>query len=95
MENTVAEMARESGIMRLVLKAIRAAVRAGMPAGTPDDSPDLRMTLASTTEAPLSSVVISSGLHACLFEGLVDMANGHPFRGLRKVMRMKTNGRSL
>ena len=44
------------------------------------------MMLSSSVGSPLRSMMISSGMKGSLFYGLLDMANGHFFRGLGKII---------
>lgn len=81
MDNTVAEMMGESFVMRCLYRAIKRVISRRFGGERNSPAPELRMYLAFCTDSPLRSMQISTGLKGCRFRGLLDMANGHPFRG--------------
>jgi beta-glucosidase len=44
------------------------------------------MMMASSVGAPLRSMQISGGMKGGLMQGLLEMANGHFIRGIRKMI---------
>ncbi len=86
MEHTMDELKDHSLIMRIMYTATVAVIKKGLPKGTPDDAPELRMMVAASTQTPLACIISSSGMAPQLFEGMLDMANGHFFRGLRHIL---------
>jgi hypothetical protein len=47
------------------------------------------MMMACSVGSPLRSMQISSGIRGELLQGLLDMANGHYLRGLKKILKRK------
>ena len=45
------------------------------------------MLIASSAGAPLRSMQISGGMKDGLMQGLLEMANGHFFRGIWKMIK--------
>lgn len=45
------------------------------------------MLMESSAGGPLRSMQISGGIKGGLMQGLLDMANGHFFRGVKKMIR--------
>ncbi|MCD7954698.1 MAG: glycoside hydrolase family 3 C-terminal domain-containing protein [Lachnospiraceae bacterium] len=86
MENTVVEMKPYSLVMRIMYTAMIQVIKKGLPEDVSEDSPEYRMMVASSTDTPLSSVIISSNMNPQIFEGLLEMANGHYLRGIRKLL---------
>lgn len=87
MEDTVEEMKNESFVMKLMYNASAMVIKKGVGGKiTEDNEADYRMMLSSSVGSPLRSMMISSGMKGGLFYGLLDMANGHVFRGLGKII---------
>ena len=87
MEDTVEEMKNESFVMKLMYNASAMVIKKGVGGKiTEDNEADYRMMLSSSVGSPLRSMMISSGMKSGLFYGLLDMANGHFFRGLGKII---------
>ncbi|MCR5145194.1 MAG: beta-glucosidase [Lachnospiraceae bacterium] len=87
MDNTVEEMKDFSLIMKIMYKATESVIAKGFGGKVDYSNPDFKMMMKSSAGGPLRSMQISSGKQGGLFEGLLDMANGHMFRGLIKMMR--------
>ncbi len=85
MDNTVEEMKDFSFIMKVMYKAVEATVAKGFGGKADYGNPEFRMLMASSAGAPLRSMQISGGMKGSLMQGLLDMANGHFFRGIRKM----------
>lgn len=86
-DSTVAEMSKTSLIMRLVYKAMEWAIARRCDGKVNYDNPEFRMQMASSAGASISSMRINAMLRAYVFEGMLEMANGHVLRGLRLMMR--------
>lgn len=87
MEDTVEEMKNESFVMKLMYNASAMVIKKGVGGKiTEDNEADYRMMLSSSVGSPLRSMMIGSGMKGSLFYGLLDMANGHFFRGLGKII---------
>ena len=86
MENTVEEMKDYSLIMKIMFKAVEATVAKGYGGKKDYDNPNFRMQMASSAGAPIRSMMISGGMKGGVLPGMVEMANGHFFRGIRKMI---------
>lgn len=51
------------------------------------ENPDFRMMMASSAGSPLRSMQISGGMKGGIMSGLLEMANGHFFRGIGRMMK--------
>jgi len=87
MDNSVMEMKDASFVMKIVYKAIEATVAKGFKGRKKDDDPDYRMMINASAGAPLRSLQISGGIRGGVFKGLLEMANGHVFRGIGKMLK--------
>ena len=87
LDNSLMEMREESRLMGVICGVISRFILWKCGGRKAADSPEARMLLASSVEAPLRCVQISSGISGGWFQGLVDMANGHFFRGVGRMLR--------
>lgn len=83
MDNTVEEMKEFSLIMKIMYKAVEKTVAKGFGGKADYENPDFRMMMASSAGSPLRSMQISGGMKGGIMNGLLEMANGHFFRGIR------------
>ena len=86
MDNTVMEMKDYSLIMKIMFKAVEATVAKGYGGKRDYDNPNFRMQMASSAGAPIRSMMISGGMKGGVLPGMLEMANGHFFRGIRKMI---------
>ncbi len=86
MENTTMEMKDYSLVIKIMYASTVAVIRKGLPKNTPEDAPEFKMMVASSTDTPLCCVISSAGMDPKIFEGLLEMANGHYIRGIRKMI---------
>ena len=86
MENTVEEMKDYSLIMKIMFKAVEATVAKGYGGKRDYENPNFRMQMASSAGAPIRSMMISGGMKGGVLPGMLEMANGHFFRGIRKMI---------
>lgn len=87
MDSTVLEMQKHSWIMRRVFQLTKRVIASGFE-GKPDPSdPAYKMMLTTAVDCALRSMAINAHLHESLFEGLLEWANGHFFRGIGKMFR--------
>ena len=86
MENTVMEMKDYSLIMKIVFKATELVVAKGNGGKIDYENPEFRMMINASAGGPLRSMQISSGMKGGIFTGLLEMANGHFFRGVWKMI---------
>ena len=87
MDNTVEEMKDYSFIMKIMFKAVEATVAKGYGGKKDYDNPNFRMQMASSAGAPIRSMMISGGMKGGVLPGMLEMANGHFFRGIRKMIK--------
>ena len=87
MDNTVIEMKDYSLIMKIMFKAVEATVSKGYGGKRDYDNPNFRMQMASSAGAPIRSMMISGGMKGGVLPGMLEMANGHFFRGIRKMIK--------
>ena len=87
MEDTVEDMKNESLIMKLMYFSTKLVIKKGIGGKiTQENEATYRMMLSSSAGSPIRSMAISGGIKSGIMEGLVDMANGHFFKGLGRIM---------
>ncbi|HPX25733.1 MAG TPA: beta-glucosidase [Treponemataceae bacterium] len=87
MDNSIEEMKDYSLIMKIMYKAIEKTIAKGCGGKADYSNPQFIMLMNSSCGGPLRGLQISGGIKGKLFEGLLDMANGHFLRGLLKLAR--------
>ena len=87
MDNTVQEMKDHSLIMKIMHFAVESII-AGSFGGKKDyTNPEFRMMINASVGGPLRGMQISGGIKGGIMPGLLEMANGHFFRGIRKMIK--------
>lgn len=86
MDNTVMEMKDYSLIMKIMYKAVETTIAKGFGGKADYENPEFRMLIESSAGGPLRSMQISGGMKGGLMQGLLEMANGHFFRGIKKMI---------
>jgi beta-glucosidase len=86
MDNTVMEMKDYSLIMKIMYKAVESTVAKNFGGKRDYENPDFRMMMNSSAGAPLRSMQISGGIKGGVLPGMLEMANGHWIRGIRKMI---------
>ena len=86
MDNTVMEMKDHSLIMKIMFKAVEATIAKGYGGKKDYENPNFRMQLASSAGAPIRSMQISGGMKGGVLPGMLEIANGHFFRGIWKMI---------
>lgn len=86
MENTVEEMKEYSFIMKMMYISTEAVIARGFDGKKDYNNPDFKMLMKSSAGGPLRSMKISGGIKGGLLEGMLEMANGHFLRGVRKML---------
>ncbi len=86
MDNTVIEMKDHSLIMKIMFKAVEATIAKGYGGKKDYENPNFRMQLASSAGAPIRSMMISGGMKGGVLPGMLEMANGHFFRGIWRMI---------
>ena len=87
MDNTVMEMKDYSLIMKIMFRAVESTIAKGYGGKRDYDNPNFRMQMASSAGAPIRSMMISGGMKGGVLPGMLEMANGHFFRGIRKMIK--------
>ena len=87
MDNTVMEMKDHSLIMKIMFKAVEATIAKGYGGKKDYENPNFRMQLASSAGAPIRSMQISGGMKGGVLPGMLEMANGHFFRGIWRMIK--------
>ncbi|HRR36093.1 MAG TPA: glycosyl hydrolase, partial [Clostridia bacterium] len=87
MNNTVMEMKDYSFVMKIMVKVVERIVAKVNGCKVDYDNPDFRMMINSSLGAPLRSMQIAGGVKDGIMQGLLDMANGHFFRGIGKMIK--------
>lgn len=85
MDSTVEEMKNHSLLMKIMYKAVEMVIAKGFGGKADYENPEFRMLMASSVGSPLRSMQISGGIKGGLFQGVLEMANGHFFRGIKKM----------
>lgn len=86
MDNSVEEMRQEAWIMRIMYQATERVIRKGMGKITQENEAEFKMMMFSSAGSPLRSMMISGGIKGGLLPGLLEIANGHFFRGIGKML---------
>ena len=87
MENTVMEMKDYSLIMKLMYKIVEIVVARGF-GGKPDyTNSSFKMMFYSAVDCSLNGMKNNAAMQNHVFEGLLLMANGHFFQGVREMLR--------
>ncbi len=87
MDNTVEEMKDYSLIMKIMYKSTESVIAKQFGGKKDYDNPEFKMLMKSSAGGPLRSMQISGGIKGGLFEGLLEMANGHFFKGLVRMLK--------
>lgn len=90
MEMSTMEMKDKSKVMNMMYKGTEKTIAQAFGGVADYSNPTFRMMMMSGADAPLRAAVISSSgaFPANVAEGMLELANGHPIRGLKK-MRQK------
>lgn len=87
MDNTVMEMKDYSLVMKIMFKAVESTVAKGFGGKKDYENPDFRMMINASAGAPLRSMQISGGMKGGVLPGMLEMANGHFFRGIWRMIK--------
>lgn len=88
MENSSMEMKDLSAVMGIVFKATERIMARSFGGKADYEDPTFKMMVMSGADAPLRAAVLSScgALPARVAEGLLEMANGHPLKAIKKMI---------
>lgn len=87
MDDSVAEMCKDSLVMEVLYKTVENTVAKGTGGKKDYNNPEFRMLMASSAGGPLRSMQISGGIKGGLMKGLLYMANGHFLKGIAVMIR--------
>lgn len=87
MDNTVMEMKDYSLMMKIMFKAVETTIAKGFGGKKDYENPEFRMLMNSSAGSPLRSMMISGGIKGGVMPGMLEIANGHFFRGVWKMIR--------
>ena len=87
MENSILEMKDESFLMKLMYKIVEVVVARGFGGKADYTNSTFKMMFYMAVDCSLNGMKNNVGLDNYLLEGLVIMANGHFFKGLREMLR--------
>lgn len=83
MNDTVVEMKEHSFVMRFLNWYMKKVVTKGLK----PDSPEYRMLVESSVGSPLRNLQISGGVRLNILKGLLAMANGKYFEGIKMLLK--------
>ena len=86
MDNTVMEMKDYSLVMKIMFKATEMIIAKGTGGKVDYENPEFRMMINASAGGPLRSMQISGGIKGGVIPGMLEMANGHFFRGIWKII---------
>ena len=86
MDNTVLKMKDYSLVMKIMLKATELVIAKGTGGKVDYDNPEFRMMINAAVGGPLRSMQISGGIKGGIIPGMLEMANGHFFKGIWKMI---------
>ena len=86
-ENTVAEMKDSSFVMKILYKAVSVFVKKTVGKNADPNGPEYRMYMEASVGSPIRSLAISGGIKGGVIPGLVEMANGHFFKGIGRMIK--------
>ncbi len=82
MDNTVMEMKDYSLMMKIMFKAVEAMIAKNNGNKVDYNDPTFRMMISSSADCSLNGMKICGQMNNCVLEGMLEMANGHFFKGL-------------
>ena len=87
MDSSVEEMKDHSLVMKIMYKAVESTIAKGFDGKKDYDNPEFRMMMAASAQSPLRNLQISGGLRNGIMQGMLEMANGHFFRGIATMIK--------
>lgn len=87
MDNTVMEMKDYSLVMKIMFKATELVIAKGTGGKVDYENLEFRMMINASAGGPLRSMQISGGIQGGVIPGMLEMANGHFFKGIWKMIR--------
>ena len=87
MDNTVEEMKDYSLIMKILYKSVEATIAKGFNGKKDYGNPEFSMLMAASAGSSLRNMQISGGMKGGVLPGMLEIANGHFFRGIGRMLR--------
>ncbi len=87
MNSTVLEMKEHSFVMRVLFKAVEGMMAKDNGGKVDYSNPEFKMMMNCSVGGPLRGMQISGGIKGGIMPGLLEMANGHFFKGLWKMIK--------
>ena len=87
MDNTVMEMKDYSLVMKVIFKTTEMVIAKGCGGKVDYENPEFRMMINASAGGPLRSMQISGGIRGGIIPGMLEMANGHFFKGIWKMIQ--------
>lgn len=87
MENTVMEMKDYSLIMKIMYKVVELVVARGFDGKVDYNNSSYKMMVSTATDCSMNGMKNNVQMDNHVFEGLVMMANGHFFKGIKEMLR--------
>jgi len=87
MENTVMEMKDHSLIMKILYKALELVMAKRFGGKVDYDNPEFRMMMCMAADSSLAGMKINGGMNNHVLEGMLQIANGHFFKGIWRMIR--------
>ena len=86
MENSVMDMKDHSLMMKIMYKAVEKVIAKGNGGKVDYENPEFRMMMNASAGGPLRSMQISGGMKGGVIPGMLEIANGHFFKGIWKMI---------
>lgn len=89
MEHSTMELKEHSFVMMQMFKGTENTIAKAFGGKVDYNNPTFKMMVMSGADAPLRAMVLSSGgsFPSQMAEGLLAMSNGHPVKGIKKIMK--------
>lgn len=87
MDNTVMQMQEFSLVMRLFYKVVEWVIAKNVGGKKDNSNPEFRMMINGSVGGPLRNIQIAGGIKGGILPGLLEIANGHFFRGIGKMIK--------
>lgn len=87
MDNTVEEMRDYSLMMKIMYKSVEMVIAKGLGRKPDYSDPEFRMMMNAAAGGPLRSMQISGGIRQGIMQGMLEIANGHFFKGIYRMIR--------
>ena len=87
MENTVMDMKDYSLMIKIMYKAVEATIAKSFGGKKDYNDPTFRMMMMSSADCSFSGMKINGAMNNHVLEGMLQIANGHPLRGIAEMLK--------